>query len=412
VVTQAKRRSLRGQQPRAKATAPRGGREPGASRAAHVAPVDGAIVASTTLLVGLGIVMNYSATAALAIGEPFPPLAVRHIIGVGLALTGGTLAFCMPLSWWRRLALPLWLFSAGLLAATLFIGLEANGARRWLAVPGLRFAVQPAELARFATTLAVAAVLARAVERREVNAGALRRVIVLTGVPTLLLGLQPDFSSDVLLVAVAGLLLFAAGLPFRLLAPPALAAASAGALYLVTHPYAWARVGGFLDPWQHARGGGFQLVQSFVAFGRGGSFGVGLGDGRQKLFFLPEAHTDFILSVVAEELGLVGVLVILGSFAAFAIAGMRVAGRAKQPFALLAAFGMTGLVALPALVNAAVVMGVLPTTGLTLPFLSHGSNSLCCAALAVGILLRIAAREAVSQPTRVAGATPRGLVRA
>jgi len=227
----------------------------------------------------------------------------------------------------------------------------------------------------------------------------------------LLLGLQPDFSGAVLLVAMSGLLLFAAGLPLRLLALPALAAAAAGALYLALHPYAWARVQGFTDPWQHARDGGFQLVQSFVAFGRGGSLGVGLGDGRQKLFYLPEAHTDFILSVVAEELGLLGVLLVLGAFAAFTLAGLRVARRATQPFALLAAFAMTALVAVPALVNAAVVMGVLPTTGLTLPFISHGSNALCCAALAVGILLRIGARDAAPAPVRVAGATRRGLVR-
>ncbi|HEY5658392.1 MAG TPA: FtsW/RodA/SpoVE family cell cycle protein, partial [Myxococcota bacterium] len=295
---------------------------------------------------------------------------------------------------------------------TLIWGVEANGARRWLALPGLPFALQPAEWARFATVLAVAAVLARAAERRELGGSALRTAAVLTGVPAGLLVLQPDFSGAALLVASAILLLFVAGLPLRKLVLPGAAAAVLGALYIALHPYARARLRGFLDPWQHAQSDGFQLVQSFVAFGRGGSFGVGLGDGRQKLFYLPEAHTDFILSIVAEELGLFGVLLILGCFAALAIAGLRIARRAREPFPLLVAFGMTSLIAVPALVNAAVVMGVVPTTGLTLPFLSHGSNSLCCAALAVGMLLRAGSREAPPEAVRVGGASPRGLVRA
>lgn len=405
-MTAAKRRG------RAPSKARRDARPRRRERPARAAAPDGAIVASAAVLVGCGIVMNYSATAALAIGEAFPPLAARHAAGVALALVCVGLASRIPLSLWRRLALPLWLGTLGLLVATLAVGVEANGARRWLAVPGVPFSLQPAEFARFATVLAVAAALARTMGRRDAGSGALRPVLLLVGAPVALLALQPDFSGAVLLLIVVGLVLFAAGLPLRVLALPGAASALAAAFYVASKPYALARVRGFFDPWEHARGGGFQLVQSYVAFGRGGSFGVGVGDGRQKLFYLPEAHTDFILSVVAEELGLVGVLVILGSFAAFTIAGMRIARRAREPFALLAAFGMTSLVAVPAIVNAAVVMGVIPTTGLTLPFLSHGSNALCCAALAVGILLRAAACEAPPQRARVAGATPRGLVRA
>ena len=190
-----------------------------------------------------------------------------------------------------------------------------------------------------------------------------------------------------------GVLCFAAGVPLRLLAAPALLASAGAALYVALRPYALARFKGFLDPWVNANAEGFQLVQSFVAFGRGGSFGVGLGDGRQKLFFLPEAHTDFILAVIAEELGLLGVLVVLGSFAAFARAGLRVASQAAEPFVLLACTGMTALVVVPAVLNAAVVMGLVPTTGLTLPFLSHGSNSCCVRASRWGLLWRAAAAE-------------------
>jgi cell division protein FtsW len=148
-----------------------------------------------------------------------------------------------------------------------------------------------------------------------------------------------------------------------------------------------------------------------VAFGRGGLLGVGLGDGRQKLYYLPEAHTDFILAGIAEELGLVGVLVVLGAFAAFVWAGVRIAQRAREPFAALVAIGMTSLIGIPAAVNASVVMGLLPTTGFTLPFVSYGGNSLLICSLAVGILLRIGACEAAPIQPRISGASRRRIGR-
>jgi cell division protein FtsW len=225
-----------------------------------------------------------------------------------------------------------------------------------------------------------------------------------------LLLLQPDFGSAAILIGLVGLLLFVAGMPLRYLFLPALVAGAGAARYIAVNGYALDRVRGFLDPWATAGREGFQLVQSFVAFGRGGGLGVGIGDGRQKLFFLPEAHTDFVLSVVAEELGLVGVLVVLGAFAALFVAGTRVAGRARDPFCQLVAFGMTVLVALPAMVNAGVVMGLLPTTGFTLPFISFGANSLIVCSIAVGVLLRIASHEVPPPHSRVASASPRGLL--
>jgi cell division protein FtsW len=359
-------------------------------------PEAGALLTSATLLVGLGVVMNYSTTAARAMGEPFPPLAARHIAGVLAAGLTAIVVGRIPIHFWRRLARPAWLLGVVLLVLTLASGLVANGARRWLAMPGLPVSIQPAEFARVAAVLAVSAVLAHGMERGGIRAGELRRSALLTAVPIGLLLLQPDFGSAAILVAVVGTLCFAAGTPMRLLAAPALAAGTGAALYIALRPYALARIKGFLDPWVNANAEGFQLVQSFVAFGRGGSFGVGLGDGRQKLFFLPEAHTDFILAVIAEELGLLGVLVVLGSFAAFARAGLRVATHAAEPFVLLACTGMTALVVVPAILNAAVVMGLVPTTGLTLPFLSHGSNSLLCAGFAVGLLWRAALAESGS----------------
>jgi cell division protein FtsW len=232
----------------------------------------------------------------------------------------------------------------------------------------------------------------------------------LTLLPVGLLLLQPDFGSAAVLIALVGLLLFVAGMPLRSLFLLAFAAGAGAAGYIAMRPYALARLRGFLDPWATAGREGFQLVQSFVAFGRGGGLGVGIGDGRQKLFFLPEAHTDFVLSVVAEEFGLVGLLVVLGAFAALVVAGTRVAGRARDPFCRLVAFGMTAFIALPAAVNAAVVMGLLPTTGFTLPFISFGANSLIVCSIAVGVLLRIASHEVPPPRRRVASASPRGLL--
>ena len=360
---------------------------------------DGAVVASALGLTAFGVLMNYSTTAALSIGETLPPLALRHVAGVAFAIVCAMLAARAPLASWQRISLWLWAGSVALLVLTLVFGVEANGAKRWLLLPGIPVAIQAAEPVKLATALAVASLLANATPKNLASWALLRRVLLLVAVPVGLLLLQPDFGSAVMLCAVVGFVLFAAGLPLRVLALPVVGVALGAALYIAVRPYALARVRGFVDPWQNAHGEGFQLVQSFVAFGRGGGFGVGLGNGLQKLSYLPEAHTDFILSMVAEEVGLFGVLLVLGGFAALCFAGLRIAGRARQPFALLAASACTALIVVPAICNAAVVMGLVPTKGLTLPFLSHGTNSLLCSALAIGILLR-AGRDATAPPAK------------
>ncbi len=350
-----------------------------------------ALSLAVLLLAGIGAVAVFSATAPLALEQPLPPHFLRHAVA---GLIGGAVVIVaarIPLSAWHRLALPLWGVSLLLLAATLAIGLAGGGATRWLAVPGLGFTFQPAELAKLATVLAVAALLGRR-DGRAATVGRERLFVALAlgAAPAALALLQPDLGSAVLLLGLSVLLLFVAGADLRpLLAVGALGAVFVG-VYTALRPYALRRVLGFLDPWSRSSAEGFQLVQSFVAFGRGGLHGVGIGDGRQKLFYLPEAHTDFILSVVAEESGLIGVLIVLGAFAALLVAGLRIALAAKQRFALLLGFGMTVLLTVPALLNAAVVMGCLPTKGLTLPFLSYGRSSLVVSCLAVGILLSVA----------------------
>ena len=366
--------------------------------------LDGSVVAAISILAGIGLVMVYSLTAPLSVASVIPPQFTRQLAALAMGGVALIIALHAPLVVWRRLAFPLWGLCVALLIATWVGGVEVNGARRWIELPGGR--LQPAELAKFATLLAVAAQLtsrpSRGAQLRPVIAASL-----LCLPPVALLLKQPDFGSALVLCASVGVLLFAGGVSLRLLILPAILAIGGSAVYIALKPYAHSRWTGFLNPWATSSEEGFQLVQSFVAFGRGGAFGVGLGDGRQKLYFLPEAHTDFILAGVAEEMGLFGVLTVLGAFAAFVWAGMRIATRAKDPFAALVALAMTTVIGVPAAINAGVVMGLLPTTGFTLPFVSFGGNSLIVCSLAAGILLRIGACEAPPQRTRISGASRR-----
>jgi cell division protein FtsW len=370
--------------------------------------LDGGVIAAVSMLAGIGLVMIYSLTAPLSHTSAIPPQFARQLVALATSIVVLIAALRVPLAVWRRLALPLWGLSNVLLLATLFVGIEVNGARRWLELPGLR--LQAAEIAKFATVLAVAVLLTE-VPSRKARLKPVIRAVAICIPPVALLLQQPDFGSSLVLCAAVGALLFAAGTPLRLLAPPAALAVGGTAVYVALKSYAHARWIGFLKPWETSTHEGFQLVQSFVAFARGGLFGVGLGGGRQKLYFLPEVHTDFILAGIAEELGLVGVLTVLGAFAAFVWAGGRIAQRARDPFAAVVAVGMTALIGIPAAVNAGVVMGLLPTTGFTLPFVSYGGNSLVICSLAVGILLRVGACEAAQVGPRISGASSRGVGR-
>jgi cell division protein FtsW len=241
--------------------------------------------------------------------------------------------------------------------------------------------------------IAVASWLARKDDSRELST---RRSVEAAGialVPAGLLLLQPDLGNAVVLVTLSAGILFIAGTPWPRFVLPGLAGVLLVTVYVALNEYAWRRVMGFLDPFREARGAGWQLVQSYVAFGQGGLFGQGLGNGRQKLEYLPEVHTDFVLSLIAEELGLLGVLVVLGAFAALWVMGTRIARRASDRFDLLCGFGMVTLLTIPAFLNASVVMGLVPTKGLTLPFLSYGRTSLVMSCIALGLILGIARRH-------------------
>ena len=367
-----------------------------AKPSSRLAPPHGGVVAATAVLACVGLVMVWSTTAPFALDAPVPPHFVRHFVGLVAGIVVATVCMVLPLSLWRRLALPLWALCTGLLVLTLAAGTTVNGAQRWLSIPGLGPVLQPVELAKWATLLATATALSREPSGRRRTRFQLPvsgLVLLLVTVPAALVFVQPDTKGALLLLVLVGLQLFVSGTPIRAFAIPVGLATAVLGLAMAVRPYVMSRVLAFLDPWANAQASGFQLVQSFVAFGRGGFAGVGLGNGRQKLFYLPEAHTDFVLSVVAEELGLVGVTLVLGAFAALIVAGVRITARTRSRFAFLVAFSMTAVIAVPAAINAAVVMGMVPPTGLTLPFVSYGRSSLLVSFAAIGILLGISRRE-------------------
>lgn len=355
----------------------------------------GAIASAVFVLAGIGAVAVFSATNTFS-DATFSPHFVRHAAGLALGAVLLLGSARLPLVAWFRLAYALYAVAIAALVATLVLGFVAGGARRWLLLPG-GIVFQPVELAKLATVLAVCAFLARNDARGALTSRACGQAFAFAVVPMALCLLQPDLGSAVVIAALVGLIVFVAGAPLPLLAIPSLVGAAGVALYCALNPYAMKRVLAFLNPWEDPAGIGFQLVQSFVAFGRGGLFGTGPGNGLQKLHYLPEAHTDFILSVIAEEGGLIAVTFVLGLFVTLVLTGLRIAQRATHRFGLLLGFGATMLIGLPALLNGAVVMGLLPPKGLTLPFLSYGRSSLLVACIAAGILISIAR---ASEPAR------------
>ena len=354
-------------------------------------PWDWTLVGLVLAMACIGLVFVYSAsipyaTQKLSDGSFFLRRQELYLL---IAAAAFYAASQTPLRFWRRAALPGILLGIGLLVLVLIpgIGREVNGSLRWIAVGGLR--LQPSELVKIAFVLYLALLLTRRDQRSVVPL--LGPLVVLLFI-TLLLLAEPDLGAATVLAMTAAGMLFLAGLPmwqFLLLNSALL---SSVALLTIFSPYRLARLTGFVDPWADPLASGFQLTQSLMAFGRGGWDGVGLGQSVQKLFYLPEAHTDFLLAVIAEELGLIAVLLLLASyiwlmFRAFAIAAQ--ARLADGQFGCLVAYGVGLLIGLQGLINMGVNMGVLPTKGLTLPLLSYGGSSLLFSAIALGLLLRI-----------------------
>jgi cell division protein FtsW len=354
------------------------------------------LVLVTLGLVAFGLVMVFSATsaaAALGNGDPITFLKRQGLYAVaGVALLVAAARFDH-----RRLRLvvgPLLLAALGLCAVVLVVAPEINGAKRWLDLGPASF--QPSELAKLALLVFTAAYLARNGAPRTL--GELWRPIgMLACVFGALIMLEPDLGTTIALMLMLAGMLVVAGVPGRVLASAGGVAIFLGLAAIWIEPYRRARVFSFLDPWSDPQNTGFQTVQAMIGIGSGGLTGKGLGEGVQKINYLPEQQTDMILAVIGEELGLIGTTAVIAAFAAFAWAGFHVALRCRDPFGKLLAAGITSLVCGQAAVNLAAVLGIAPLTGIPLPFVSYGGSSLVVLLAAVGILLNIASDERAPQ---------------
>jgi cell division protein FtsW len=351
----------------------------------------------------LGLVMVMSASSVVALDEYGSSwyFVTRQAAWAGVGAVALLVVARIDYHRWRRLASPLLLLSLGLLLVVLVpgMGVGVNGATRWLGVGPLTF--QPAELAKFALLVWVADLLARRSAYMRNTRATLRPVIVMLAVMATLLMLQPNLGTTLVLAAIALALCFVAGAPLGPLAGWASVAIGAATALALAAPYRRSRVLTFLDPWADPTDKGYQNIQSLVGLAEGGFFGSGLGASRAKWGFLPYAHTDFIFAIIGEELGLVGAAVVVGLFVLLVIIGVRVALHAPDRFGLLLAIGVTAWFGVQAFVNIGAVIGILPITGVPLPFVSAGGSSLLFTMAAAGLLLSIARQaRATSLPPR------------
>ncbi|HEV8307005.1 MAG TPA: putative lipid II flippase FtsW [Methylomirabilota bacterium] len=342
-------------------------------------------------LLGLGVVMVYSSSAILAMDRFHDPYFFLKKQCFWAVLGLGVLWSVMSVDYrrWRSFVFPLMAVAFALLFLVLIppFGQEINGTRRWLRWGPFSF--QPTELAKLALVLYLADFLAR----RQVTLERFWRgffpPLLVTGAMAALIMRQPDLGSSVALVAVILCMLFQAGARLSHMALVGAAAVPVIVVAVTGASYRLRRVFAFLDPWADPRGAGFQIIQSYLALGGGGLTGRGLGESKQKLFYLPEPHTDFIFAIVGEELGFVGAVVTVALFSLLLWRGVRIGLRVADPFGALAALGITAMLTTQALVNLGVVVGLLPTKGLPLPFVSFGGSSLLVAMAGVGVLLNI-----------------------
>lgn len=353
----------------------------------------------TLLLVALGlasfgVVMVASASidfSAVIYKDPWY-LVKRHLIFLSLGVVCGFLVYSLPVDLWNRWAILLLLGGVGLLVAVLIpgVGRSVNGAQRWIALGPIT--VQASEVAKFCFIIFFASFLARRIGEFQTQWSAFFKLIGILGLFVLLLLLEPDFGSAVVLCITAGAMMFMAGVPIIRFILLALSGVVGLAMLAVLSPYRWQRLVTFLDPWADQFSSGYQLVQSLIAFGRGEWLGLGLGNSLQKLFFLPEAHTDFIFAIIAEEFGLFGAVSIVAAFCVlvwriFLIS--RAGSENQRPFIAFSAVGIGVMLAAQAFINMGVASGLLPTKGLTLPFVSAGGSSLVISCCLIALLLRM-----------------------
>jgi len=349
------------------------------------------VLVTVALLVVVGIVMIYS-TSAIYARETYGDSAFflkRHLMYLAMGILLSFWILSLEREKLRKFAKPLMAISLLFLLLVLIpgIGHKVSGARRWFRLGWI--SIQPSELAQLAIMLYLADVLTR--KRAQLQSfihGVLPAIIVL-GMTLCLILAEPDLGTTVAVAVVALLLLFVGGVRGRMLAPFLVSAVPAVVALVLMKPYRVRRILAYLNPWADPEGAGFQLIQSLVALGSGGIFGVGLGESKQKLFYLPAAHTDFIFSVIGEELGLIGTTAVLVLMALFVWYAIRLALRSPDTFGLFAGLGLIFLMALEALVHVGVTTGAIPTKGLPFPFISYGGSALIANLVSVAVLLNV-----------------------
>lgn len=356
-------------------------------------PIDLGLMATVILLLCIGLVMVASSSVSIAeqqYAEPFYFLW-RQCFYILVGLAGAALVLRIPLRIWEEAGPALILISLVLLVIVFIpgIGRTVNGSTRWLAMGS--FSLQPSEFVKLFTLVYLAGYLVRHHEAVQTSTGGFIRPLLLMVILVTLLLLEPDYGAAAVLLATAMGVMWLAGVRIPQFILLIIAATAVLAVLAYVSPYRMERLTTFLNPWADPFDSGFQLTQALIAFGRGDWFGVGLGSSVQKLFYLPEAHTDFLFAVLAEELGLLGVLAVIGLFAVLVFRSLAIARRAElrdRPFAAYLSYGVALWIGLQMVVNLGVNMGILPTKGLTLPFMSYGGSSLLVMMIAVALLIR------------------------
>jgi len=365
------------------------------------------ILAIAIVLLALGLVMVASTAPALNPAQA-RYLVLRHTLWLVASLGAMLLATSIDYHTLRRYSVPVLFVSLASLVGVLGFGVVINGARRWYRVSSF-LSIQPSEFFKVALCLYMADFLAREQERIKTFFKGFLQPVCIMGVAFGLILMQPDFGTALLIAVVTFGMLFVAGIRIVHVLPAVVASVPLLVYIVTVVPYRFQRILTFLDPWADAQGSGYQIVQSLIALGSGGLFGVGLGNSRQKLLYLPEAGSDFVFAIIGEEFGLFGCAVVVLLFALLFWCGIRVARNARDMFGSLLAFGVTFTIGLQAAVNIAVVTCSAPTKGLALPLVSAGGSSLVATAVAVGLMMNVASSiEAEAQPGQVGAARTSG----
>jgi cell division protein FtsW len=345
----------------------------------------------TLILVTVGTAMIYSSSSIIAL-EKFKDgqyFLKKQLFFVFVGLSSMIIMTRISYTQLRKWAYPGMLLSFLLLSMLMIphLGMKRGGATRWLNLGGFSF--QVTEMVKITIVVFLAHLLTRKAHQLKDFSRGVLVPLVITSITILLILLEPDFGTAVIIATILLLMLCIAGSQIKHLLCLIAAFIPVGVMLILYKGYRLTRLTAFLDPWKDADNTGFQIIQSLLSFGSGGTFGVGIGDGMQKLFYLPEPHTDFILSIIAEESGFIGVTIVIAMFAIFAFRGFMIALKAPDLFGTLLASGLTMVIALEAFINIAGVMGLIPLKGLVLPFLSYGGTAFIMTMTAVGILLNI-----------------------